>query len=435
MRHRLISLLFLLPMLAACQNSAAPAEVTPRPDPAEIVLPDEHLIFTGQPTAVPTATAVPIPTVIPTATPPPAYQVQEGTLLARDAVTGDYAPDPAFPAELQGQVASVRPFTSVAGRYWVAFDDNDQAIAELFPDQDDAWINLLAMDLPAEAEALSLPNAHWQRELIGFSERDLVIVNESSGIANFEFLFVHAEWMVAQAGFTDIDIINAASLNKALNYLRATAANQGVLAFTENGLEIVPSKLPRGWRLQPDETGNLQLLDGAGQIVTGEEPRDYLLFEQITIAVSTSRPAVVLPMYRNTEDESETRHFLQAGQLLVHHYISERQLTERYIESGGDWQIAALGFRQAAILLANPRQLLAHIHSDWRGRLDRAGFPAGMTLLDFYDWYVEEPQRLDHYLLGRDPLHDAEAQPEAFDPLLEAEHHFPLRFRLLFAES
>jgi hypothetical protein len=391
MRHRLISLLFLLPMLAACQNSAAPAEITPRPDPAEIVLPDEHLIFPGQPTAVPTATAVPVPTAIPTAMPPPAYLVQDGTLLTRDAVTGGYAPDPAFPAELQGQVASVRPFTSVAGRYWVAFDDNDQAIAELFPDQDDAWINLLARDLPAEAEALSLPNAHWQRELIGFSERDLVIVDESPGIANFEFLFVHAEWMVAQAGFTDIDIINAASLNTALNYLRATAANQGVVAITENGLEITPSKLPRGWRLQLDETSNLQLLDGEGQIVTGEEPRDYLLFEQITIVVSTGRPAVVLPMYRNTEDESETRHFLQSGQLLVHHYIPEKQLRERYIEGGSDWQVAALGFSHAGVLLANPRELLAHIQPFTLGQLNYPILPEGMVMANFYEWYVERP--------------------------------------------
>jgi hypothetical protein len=222
-------------------------------------------------------------------------------------------------------------------------------------------------------------------------------------------------------------------LYKALNYLRATAANQGLLAITENGLEIVPSKLPRGWRLQPDETGDLQLLDSEGQLISDEEPHDYLLFDRITIVVSTGRPVVVLPMYRNTEDESETRHFLQGGQLLVHHYIPERPLQERYVESGSDWEVAALGFSQAGVLLANPRELLAHIQPFTLGQLNYPVLPEGMVRVDFYEWYVEGPQRFDHYLLGRDP-DTFELLPRAFDQLREAETHFPLRFRLVFAE-
>jgi hypothetical protein len=424
-----LPLLLLLLVTVACRNPAPPEAATPLPSPAAIVLPDEHLIFAGQPTAVPTATAVPIPTALPTATPPPAYQVQDGMLLARDAAAGSYAPDPAFPAELQGRVASVRPFTNAAGRYWVAFDDNDQAIAELFPDQDDAWINLLAVD---PTEAGSPPGANWERELIGFGERDLFIVDESSGIHSFELLFVHAEWTVAQAGFTDFHVTHAAQLNQALNYLRATAANQGVLAITENGLEIVPSKLPRGWQLQLDGTGALLLLDGSGERVAGEQPEAYLLFDAVTIVISTARPANATRMFRNTEDVSETRHFLRHGRLLVHLHIPEQRLRERYM-SGNDWEAPALALTQAAVLLANPRDLLAQIDSTYRGQLNLPVLPTGMIMADFIDWYTERPQRFDHYLLGRDPLHDFEAQPEAFDPLPEAESRYPLRFRLHFS--
>ncbi len=421
----------LLFSLAACQNVTEPVEGTPQPDMAEVVLPDEHLILAADPTPMPTHTPVitPTPTIAPTPTSPPLFQVQDGTLLALDEATGSYAPDPTFPRELQGQAAAVRYFASATGRYWVAYDGDNQAIAERFPDEDEGWTNLLAI---VEEEPGFNPN--WDRELIGFGERDLVIVAETAGIDHFEFLFVHSEWARQQATVSDYRIDNPESLHKAFNYLRATAANQGLLAITENGLEIVPSILPRGWQLQPDETGDLQLLDGEGQLVTGEEPQDYLLFERITIVVSTGRPAVVLPMYRNTEDESETRHFLQGGQLLIHHYIPERPLHERYIENGSDWEAAALGLRQTGVLLANPRELLEQIqHIGWQGQLNRPLRPAGTILVDFYEWYVEGPQRFDHYLLGRDPQ-QFELLPRAFDQLAEAEAYFPLRFRLDFAQ-
>ncbi len=425
-------LLFLL-VLAACQNMAEPAEVTPQPDTAKLVLPDEHLILPADPTPLSTYTLAitPTPTIALTPTNSPLYQVQGGTLLVRDEESGSYAPDAAFPPELQGQVVAVRSFANVEGHYWLAYDKEETAVAQLFPDEEDAWTNLLAI---AEEEPLFNPN--WDRELIGFGERDLVIVDETSGVDDFEFLFVHSEWSPLAAVVSDYRIDNIESLHKALNYLRATAANQGLLAITENGLEIVPSILPRGWQLQPDETGDLQLLDGEGQVISDEDPHDYLLFDPITIVVSTGRPAVVLPMYRNTEDESETRHFLQEGQLLVHHYIPERPLRGRYVENGSNWEVAVLGIRQTGVLLANPRELLAQIqHTGWRGQLNRPLRPAGTILVDFYEWYVEGPQRFDHYLLGRDPLHDFETLPEAFDPLLEAEAHYPLRFRLEFAEE
>jgi hypothetical protein len=422
--------IFLL-ILTTCQQRLVESETTAvQPDVEGVPLPDEHLILPADPTPMPTHTpeVTPTPTIAPTPTSPPLFQVQDDVLLVRDAESGSYAPDPTFPPELQGQVVAVRYFASATGRYWVAYDGHNQAIAERFPDEDEGWTNLLAI---VEEEAVFNPD--WDRELIGFGERDLVIVDGASGIDNFEFLFVHSEWATQQATVSDYRIDNPESLHKALNYLRATAANQGLLAITENRLEIVPSKLPRGWRLQPDETGTLQLLDSEGQLISDEEPQDYLLFERITIVVSTGRPVVVLPMYRNTEDESETRHFLQGGQLLVHHYIPERPLTERYIEGGSDWEVAALGFSQAGVLLANPRELLAHIQGVWQGRLDTRSFPAGTILADFYEWYVEGPQRFDHYLLGREP--DAfELLPRAFDQLREAETHFPLRFRLDFAE-
>jgi hypothetical protein len=415
--------------LIACQNMAEPMESTAPPDRAEVVLPDEHLILAADPTPMPTGTPAitPTPTIAPTPTSPPLFQVQGGTLLVLDEATGSYAPDPTFPRELQGQAVAVRYFAGATGRYWVAYDDGNQAIAERFPEEDEGWTNLLAV--VTEEPGF---NPNWDRELIGFGERDLVIVDKTSGVDNFEFLFVHSEWATQQATVSNYHIDNPESLHKALNYLRATAANQGLLAITENGLEIVPSKLPRGWRLQPDETGGLQLLDVEGQIVTGEEPHDYLLFERVTIVVATGRPVVVLPLYRNIEDESETRHFLQEGQLLVHHYIPERPLQERYVESGSDWEVAALGFSQAGVLLANPRELLAHIQPFTLGQLNYPVLPEGMVRADFYEWYVEGPQRFDHYLLGQDPQ-QFELLPRAFDQLIEAEAHYPLRFRLAFA--
>jgi hypothetical protein len=424
-----ITLLFIF-LLAACQNDTMVESPTPTSDLGEIVLPDEHLILPADPTPLPahTPAMTPTPAIAPTPTSPPLFHVQDGTLLVLDDAIGSYAPDPTFPPELEGQAVAVRYFASATGRYWVAYDSDNQAIAERFPDEDEGWTNLLAI-----VEEESLFNPDWDRELIGFSERDLVIVAETAGVDNFEFLFVHSEWATQQANVNDYRIDNPESLHKALNYLRATAANQGLLAITENGLEIVPSKLPRGWRLQPDEMGDLQLLDSGGQVISDEAPHDYLLFDRITIVVSTGRPAVVLPMYRNTEDESETRHFLQGGQLLVHHYIPERPLQERYIESSSDWEMAALGFSQAGVLLANPRELLAHTQPFTLGQLNYPVLPEGMVRADFYEWYVEGPQRFDHYLLGREP--DAfELLPRAFDQLVEAEAHFPLRFRLDFAE-
>jgi hypothetical protein len=423
-------LLFLLLILAACQNQTVTEESASVPDAVEVVLPDEHLILATDPTPLPTNTPeiTPTPTIAPTPTSPPLFQVQDGVLLVRDAESGSYAPDPTFPRELQGQAVAVRYFASATGRYWVVYDGDNQAIAERFPDEDEGWTNLLAI---VEEEAVFNPN--WDRELIGFGERDLVIVAETSGVDSFEFLFAHSEWATQQSTVSDYRIDNPESLHKALNYLRATAANQGLLAITENGLEIVPSKLPRGWRLQPDETGDLQLLDSEGQIISDEAPHDYLLFDRITIVVSTGRPVVVLPMYRNTEDESETRHFLQGGQLLVHHYIPERPLRERYIEGGSDWEVAALGFSQVGVLLANPRELLAHIQPFTLGQLNYPVLPEGTIRVDFYEWYVEGPQRFDHYLLGREP-DTFELLPRAFDQLAEAEAYFPLRFRLEFAE-
>ena len=422
--------LFLLLILAACQNQSVTEETASVPDAAEIILPDEHLILATDPTPLPTHTPsmTPTPTIAPTPTIPPLYQVQDGTLLVRDAESGSYAPDPTFPPELQGQAVAVRYFASATGRYWVAYDGNNQAIAERFPDEDEGWTNLLAV---VEEEPRFNPN--WDRELIGFGEQDLVIVDGASSIDNFELLFVHSEWATQQAVVADYHIVSVEQMNKALNYLRATAANQGLVAITENRLEIVPSKLPRGWRLQPDETGTLQLLDSEGQLISDENPHDYLLFDRITIVVSTGRPVVVLPMYRNTEDESETRHFLQGGQLLVHHYIPERPLRERYIEGGSDWEVAALGFSQAGVLLANPRELLAHIQPFTLGQLNYPILPEGMVRTDFYEWYVEGPQRFDYYLLGRE-LDAFELLPRAFDQLIEAEAHFPLRFRLDFVE-
>jgi hypothetical protein len=431
MQTRPLVLLLLLFTLTACQNEMEPVDVTPQTDMAEVVLPDEHLILAADPTPISTNTPeiTSTPTITPTPTSPPLFQVQDGTLLVLDAELGSYVADPTFPVNLQGQVASVRYFTNAHGHYWLAYDQDNMAIAERFPDEDEGWTNLLAI---VEEEPIFNPN--WDRELIGFGERDLVIVDETSGVDDFEFLFVHSEWTIQQAVVSDYRIVSVEQVNKALNYLRATAANQGLVAITENGLEIVPSKLPPGWRLEPDETGSLQLLDRAGQVISDENPHDYLLFDRITIVVSTRRPAIVLPMYRHTEDESETRHFLQGGQLLVHHYIPETQLRERYIEGGSDWQVAALGFSQAGVLLANPRQLLAHIQDPgWRGRLDTASFSAGTILAGFYEWYVEGPQRFDYYLLGQDPQ-QFELLPGAFDQLVEAEAHFPLRFRLLFAE-
>jgi hypothetical protein len=423
-------LLFLLLILAACQNQTVTEETTSVLDAVEVVLPDEHLILATDPTPMPTHTPVitPTPTIAPTPTSPPLFQVRDGTLLVRDAESGSYAPDPTFPEELQGKAASVRYFAGATGRYWVAYDGDNQAIAERFPDEDEGWINLLAI---VEEEAVFNPN--WDRELIGFGERDLVIVDETSGVDNFEFLFVHSEWASQQAVVTDYHIVSVEQIGKALNYLRATAANQGLVAITENGLELVPSLLPRGWQVRPDETGALHLLDNEGQVLSDENPLDYLLFDRITIVISTGRPAVALPMYRNTEDESETRHFLQGGQLLVHHYIPERPLRERYIEGGSDWEVAALGFSQAGVLLANPRELLAHIQPFTLGQLNYPVLPEGMVRADFYEWYVEGPQRFDYYLLGREP--DAfKLLPRAFDQLMEAEAHFPLRFRLDFAE-
>lgn len=433
MQIQLMLLLLLLFTLTACQDGAEPADVTPQTDTAELVLPDEHLILPADPTPLPTHTLAitPPPTIALAPTTPPLYQVEDGTLLVRDEETGSYAPDPTFPPELHGRVASVRYFANTTGRYWVVYDGDNQAIAERFPGEEDAWTNLLVEVIKEEI----VFNPNWDRELIGFSERDLVIVDDRAGIDDFEFLFVHSEWSPQQAGVSDYRIDNLETLQKALNYLRATAANQGLVAITENGLEIVPSRLPRSWRLQLDETGDLQLLDGERQIVTGEDPQDYLLFEYITIVVATRRPAVVLPMYRDTEDESETRHFLQGGQLLVHHYIPERQLQERYIEGGSDWEVAALGLRHAGVLLANPRELLAHIQGPWQGRLDTRSFPAGTILADFYEWYGEGPQHFDHYLLGRDSLHGFESLPEELDLLLEAETHYPLRFRLSVSEE
>jgi hypothetical protein len=424
-------LLFLLLILAACQNQTVTEETTSVPDAVEVVLPDEHLILATDPTPMPTHTPVitPTPTIAPTPTSPPLFQVRDGTLLVRDTETGSYAPDPTFPPELQGQAVAVRYFASATGRYWVAYDSDNQAIAERFPDEDEGWINLLAI---VEEDPRFNPN--WDRELISFGERDLVIVDETSGVDDFEFLFVHSEWATQRAVVSDYHVVSVAQMNKALNYLRATAANQGLLAITENGLKIMPSKLPRGWRLQPDESGDLQLLDSEGQVISDENPHDYLLFDRITIVVSTGRPVVVLPMYRNTEDESETRHFLQGGQLLVHHYIPERPLRERYIEGGSDWEVAALGFSQAGVLLANPRELLAHIQPFVLGQLNYPVSPDGMVRADFYEWYVEGPQRFDHYLLGRDPQ-QFELLPRAFDQLIEAEVHFPLRFRLAFTEE
>jgi hypothetical protein len=108
-----------------------------------------------------------------------------------------------FPPELQGQAVAVRYFASATGRYWVAYDSDNQAIAERFPDEDEGWINLLAM---VEEEPLFNPD--WDRELIGFGERDLVIVAETSGVDNFEFLFVHSEWatQMAQTGMFALQI-------------------------------------------------------------------------------------------------------------------------------------------------------------------------------------------------------------------------------------
>jgi hypothetical protein len=422
------TLFLLLSILVACHNQIESEGLTPQADMTEVVLPDEHLILAADPTPLPppmTST----PTILSTPTNPPLFQVQDGTLLVWDEATGSYAPDPAFPEELQGQAVTVRYFAGATGRYWVAYDSDNQAIAEQFPDEDEGWTNLLAI-----VEEAPLFNPNWDRELIGFSERDLVIVDETSGVDDFAFLFVHSEWSPQTAVVSDYRIDNIESLHKALNYLRATAANQGLLAITENGLEIVPSKLPRGWRLQPDETGDLQLLDSEGQVISDEDPHDYLLFDRITIVVSTGRPAVVLPMYRNTEDESETRHFLQGGQLLVHHYIPERQLTERYIEGGSDWEVAALGLSHAGVLLANPRELLAHIQPFVFGQLNYPVLPEGTIRSDFYEWYVEGPQRFDYYLSGREPQ-QFELLPRAFDQLIETEAYFPLRFRLEYTEE
>jgi hypothetical protein len=434
MKLPMVKALFLLLFsLTACQNVAKLVESTPQPDMPEVVLPDEHLILAIDPTPMLTNTPeiTPTPTIAPTPTSPPLYQVQDGTLLVRDTESGSYAPDPAFPPELQGQVVTVRYFAGATGRYWVAYDSDNQAIAEQFPDEDEGWTILLAV---VEEEPRFNPN--WDRELIGFDERDVVIIDETSGIDNFEFLFVHSKWTTQQAAITDYHIVSVEQMNKALNYLRATAATQGLVAITENGLEIVPSKLPRGWRLQPDETGALQVLDSEGQVISDENPHYYLLFDPITIVVSPQQPAVVLSMYRNTEDRSETRHFLQGEKLLIHHYIPEQPLTEQYIETGGDWQIAALGLSQAGVLLANPRELLAHIQEPgWRGRLDRTSFSPEMILVGFYEWYVEGPQRFDHYLLGRDPLHDFESLPEEVNLLTEAETYYQLRFRLNFSEE
>jgi hypothetical protein len=430
--HQML-LLFFLFTLIGCQNRAEPADVTPQTDTVEPVLPDEHLILPADPTPTPNSTpelTLPL-TIVSTPASPPLYLAQDGFLLRLDEESGDYGPDPAFPADLQGEVTAVHSFNNFAGHYWVAYGAANEAIAELFPDEGETWTNLLAA--PVDEEAIF--NSNWYRELIGFGERDLVIVDETAGINDFEFLLVHSPWSSQTAIVSDYRIDNVESLHRALNYLRATAANQGVLAITENGLEIAPSKLPRGWRVELGETGGLQLLDGAGKPIIGEEPQNYLLFEYITIVVSTARPSVVLPMYRNTEDESETRHFLQGGQLLVHHYIPEKQLWDRYIESSSDWQVAALGFSQTGVLLANPRQLLAHIQDPgWRGQLDTTSFPAGTILAGFYDWYVEGPQRFDYYLLGQDPQ-QFELLPRAFDQLVEAEAYFPLRFRLEFAEE
>jgi hypothetical protein len=417
-----MALLLLLFIPTACQNGAEPAESTPQPGMAEVILPDEHLILGTQatPTVEPTTT-VPSPTPVPTPTIPPLYQVQDGKLLVRDEATGSYAPDPAFPEALQGQAASVRRFTSATGRYWVAYDGDNQAIAERFPDEEDTWTNLLANAVAEEP----LFNPDWDRELIGFGEQDLVIVDETSGVDDFEFLFVHSQWTTQRAVVSDYHIVSVAQMNKALNYLRATAANQGIVAITENGLELVPSRLPRGWQMQPDETGALQLLDREGQSITGEDPKDYVLFDRITVVISTRQPVIVLRMYRDAQDESETRHFLQERQLLVHHYIPERQLSERYIENDSDWKVSALGLSRATgVLLANPRDLLAQI--------EHPGIvPTGSTVFGMIEWYTDAPQRFDHYLLGRE-LDAFELLPRAFDQLIEAEAHFPLRFRLDF---
>jgi hypothetical protein len=423
--RRFVKLLFFLTLfLAACQSQGVTEEAAPTPDAAAIVLPDEHLILATTPTAAPIG-ATPAPAITPTAaSPPPLYLAQDGALLILDAESGDYLPDPAFPAELQGQVTAARSFTNVDGHYWLVYGPDQAVIAERFPDEDDVWTNL-STAAPVEETVF---NPNWERELIGFDERDLVIVADTAGVDNFEFLFVHAPWMTAQAAVSDVQITGAEQLHKALNYLRATAANQGILAITENGLELVPSPLPHGWRLQLTETGDLRLLDSAGEILPDENPQDYLLFEAITVVVSTGRPAVVLPMYRDTVDESQTRHFLQAGRLIVHHYIPESALRERYIVGGDDWEVAALGLRQAAVLLANPRDLWAQIDGPYRGQLNLPVMPAGTIRADFNDWYTEGPQSFDRYLLGQNPPFD-------FETALETAVHFPLRLRLTLSEE
>jgi hypothetical protein len=421
--RRFVRLLFFLTLfLAACQNQVVTEEAAPTPDAAAIILPDEHLILATTPTAAPIG-ATPAPAITPTAaSPPPLYLAQDGVLLTLDAESGDYLPDPAFPAELQGQVTAARSFTNVDGHYWLAYGPDQAVIAERFPDEDGVWTNLSAA-APVEETVF---NPNWERELIGFTERDLVIVAETAGVDNFEFLFVHAPWMTAQAAVSDVQITGAEQLHQALNYLRATAANQGILAITENGLELVPSPLPRGWRLQLTETGDLRLLDNTGQIAPDENPRDYLLFEAITVVVSTGRAAVVLPMYRDSVDESQTRHFWQAGRLIVHHYIPESALRERYIV-GGDWEVAALGLRQAAVLLANPRDLQAQIEIH-RGQLNPFVLPEGTIMSGFVDWYTAYPQSFDRYLLGQNPPFD-------FETALETAVYFPLRFRLTLSEE
>lgn len=93
-----------------------------------------------------------------------------------------------------------------------------------------------------------------------------------------------------------------------------------------------------------------------------------------------------------------------------------------------NWEVAALGLRQAAVLLANPRDLRAQINGPYRGQLNLPVVPAGMIVRDFNDWYTEGPQSFDRYLLGQNPPFD-------FETALETAIHFPLRFRLTLSEE
>jgi hypothetical protein len=433
MRNPAKLLLLLMVILTACQNEAEPTEITAQPNIAEVVLPDEHLILTAPPTPMPTNTpeTASTPRITPTPISPPLYHVQDGILLVRDGDSDHYTPDPAFPPELQGQVASVRSFTNAAGLHWLVYDENDAAVAGLFPDEDGAWTNLLAA---GEAEMVFHPN--WDRELIDFGDRDLVIVDETSGIADFEFLFVHSEWMPQQAVVDNYRVVDAAQINKALNYLRVTAANQGFVAITPEGLEIVASRLPSGWKLAFDEQGELVLLDRDGEIATVENPSDYLLFREIFIVVSTKLPANRIDMFRNIVVQSATRHFWHGGRLTVHIYLPEEKLRQFYLgddNAGTDWQLPLIGLSEAGVILVHSRDLLDQIQ-----RPASRGWSDATVL-----WMAGEPltniAQLFNLITDLPPgvTLTQNTHPEYFDylALLGESEEYPLRFRIHFAEE